>query len=100
VNPGNQICVDSKGGVSQFCCNNNTTRPCHKLANGGTVQRTGLGGIPQPPLPDMTYPKTQQGVLVSTFCIPATGTNTIDSVTGLPGPGVIQLPGEAVWTKE
>jgi hypothetical protein len=37
---------------------------------------------------------------VSTFCIPATGTNTIDSVTGLPGPGSIQLPGQAVWTKD
>jgi hypothetical protein len=100
LNPGQMICVDSKGGASQFCCNNNTAKPCHKLRDGGVVTRTGVGGIPQPPLPDQTYPKTQQGVLVSTFCIPATGTNTIDSVTGLPGPGVIQIPGESVWTKQ
>jgi hypothetical protein len=100
TNPGTNICVDSKGGLSQLCCNNNTTKPCFTLRNGGTVTRTGIIEPPQPPLPDTTYPKTQDGILVSTFCIPATGTNTIDSVTGLPGPGAIQLPGQAVWTKQ
>jgi hypothetical protein len=99
TNPGTQVCVDSKGGISQLCCNNNTTKPCFTLRNGGTLTRTGRTEAPQPPLPDTTYPKTQDGILVSTFCIPATGTNTIDSVTGLPGPGAIQLPGLATWTK-
>jgi hypothetical protein len=99
TNPGHQICIDSKGGISQLCCNNNTTKPCFTLRDGGTVTRTGLTEPPQPPLPDATYPKTQGGILVSTFCIPATGTNTIDSVTGLPGPGTIQLPGNAVWAE-
>ena len=28
LNPGTQVCVDSKGGVSQLCCNNNAAKPC------------------------------------------------------------------------
>ena len=99
VDPSRTICVDSKGGLSQTCCNKKRTQPCHPLRDGGSVTRTGRVAIPHPPLPDPTYPKTQDGVLVSTFCIPATGTNTIDSTAGLPGPGVIELPGHAVWTK-
>ena len=100
VNPGTQVCVDSKGGVSQLCCNNNTTKPCFTLANNGQVNRAGHAGVPTPPLPDATYPKQiTGGVLASTFCIPATGSSSIDQVTGLPGPGAIQLTGPAVWTK-
>jgi hypothetical protein len=100
VNPGTQVCVDSKGGVSQLCCNNNTTKPCFTLANGATVNRAGFADPPLPALPDMTYPKTAtKGVLASTFCIPATGSSSIDQVTGLPGPGAIQLTGTAEWTK-
>jgi len=99
TNPGSTICKDSKGGLSQLCCNNNTNKPCHPLANGGTLTRTGSITAPQPPLPDATYPKTNGGVLAATFCIPATGTNTIDSVTGLPGPGAILLNGTGVWSK-
>lgn len=101
VNPGTQVCVDSKGGVSQLCCNNQTNKPCFTLANGGTVNRAGNPGVPQPALPDTTYPKTATaGVLASTFCIPATGRSSIDQVTGLPGPGAIQLTGPAEWSKE
>jgi hypothetical protein len=100
TNPGSMICKDSKGGLSQMCCNNNTNKPCHPLANGGTLTRTGSINAPQPPLPDATYPKTQSGVLAATFCIPPTGTNTIDSVTGLPGPGAILLNGTGEWTKQ
>jgi hypothetical protein len=100
TNPGSQICIDSKGGLSQMCCNNNTQRPCFPLAGGGQVIRTGNITVPQPPLPDTTYPKTNSGVLAATFCIPATGTNTIDSVTGLPGPGAILLNGTGVWSKD
>jgi hypothetical protein len=99
TNPGSMICRDSKGGLSQLCCNNNTNRPCHTLANGGTLTRTGNITAPAPALPDATYPKTNAGVLAATFCIPATGTNTIDSVTGLPGPGAILLNGTGAWTK-
>jgi hypothetical protein len=99
TNPGTMICVDSKGGLSQLCCNNNTQRPCFTLANGGQITRSGNITAPQPPLPDTTYPKTNGGVLAATFCIPATGTNTIDSVTGLPGPGAILLNGTGQWTK-
>jgi hypothetical protein len=100
VNPGTQVCVDSKGGVSQLCCNNQPSKPCFTLANNGQVNRAGHADIPQPPLPDTTYPKQMtKGVLASTFCIPATGKSSIDQVTGLPGPGAIQLTGPAEWTK-
>jgi hypothetical protein len=99
TNPGQMICKDSKGGLSQLCCNNNPNKPCHPLANGN-LERSGNITAPQPPLPDTTYPKTNTGVLAATFCIPATGTNTIDSVTGLPGPGAILLNGSGVWSKE
>jgi hypothetical protein len=100
TNPGSQICKDSKGGLSQMCCNNNPNKPCHPLANGGTLTRSGNVTAPQPPLPDTTYPKTNSGVLAATFCIPPTGVGTIDSVTGLPGPGAILLNGTGVWSQE
>jgi len=101
VNPGTQICVDSKGGVSQLCCNNNTAKPCFTLANNGVVNRAGHPDPAAPALPDTTYPKcSTAGVLASTFCIPATGKSSIDQVTGLPGPGAIQLTGKATWSKE
>jgi hypothetical protein len=100
VNPGTQVCVDSKGGVSQLCCNNNPSKPCFTLANDGVVNRAGHPDVPQPALPDTTYPKQQaKGVLASTFCIPSTAQSSIDIVTGLPGPGAIQLTGPAVWMK-
>jgi hypothetical protein len=100
VNPGTPVCIDSKGGTSQLCCNNNTTKPCFTLANNGTVNRAGNPDPALPALPDTTYPKeSTKGVLASTFCIPSTGRSAIDIVTGLPGPGAIQLTGPAVWTK-
>lgn len=100
TNPGSMVCQDSKGGLSQLCCSTQTNRPCHPLKNGGTLTRTGSVTAPQPALPDPTYPKTNAGVLAATFCIAATGTNTIDSVTGLPGPGAILLNGTGQFLKE
>jgi len=99
LNPGTQVCVDSKGGVSQLCCNNNAAKPCFTLANSGTVDRAGHADPPTPTT-NTPYPKqSTKGVLASTFCIPATGKSSIDQVTGLPGPGAIQLTGPALWTK-
>jgi hypothetical protein len=34
-------------------------------------------------------------VLVSNFCIPATGSLSLDGLADLPGPGSISLPGDA-----
>jgi hypothetical protein len=97
--PGTMVCVDSKGGLSQACCVNKTNQPCFLRDASANITRTGKANPPQPPLPDTTYPKSMTGVLASTFCIPATGTNTIDTVTGLPGPGAILLNGNGSWTK-
>jgi len=99
TSPGTMVCKDSKGGLSQACCVNKTSQPCFLRDASGNLTRTGKANPPQPPLPDTTYPKSQTGVLASTFCIPATGTNTIDTVTGLPGPGTILLNGGGTWTK-
>jgi len=93
---GNPICVDAKGGLSQNCC---SSGPCFPTAGGGSIVRTGKPAIPSPPFPDLTYPKTGDGVVVATFCIPATGTNSIDSASGLPGPGALVAPVHQSWIR-
>jgi len=100
TNPAQMICIDSKGGLSQACCSNSTQTPCFLRDGNGDLTRTGKPGVPQEVTPGTPWPKTHTGVLASTFCIPATGTNTIDSVTGLPGPGTILLNGTGMWTKQ
>ena len=96
---GNPICVDSKGGLSQNCCNNDTTKSCFPTAGGGSIVRSGKPSIPSPAFPDTTYPKVGNGVVASIFCIPATGTNSIDTTAGLPGPGALITPGTQTWIK-
>jgi hypothetical protein len=56
-------------------------RPCF----GDTVSRSGTCAVP----PNV-------GTLVSFFCIPATSTPAINTVAGLPGPGVVSLPVSSV----
>jgi len=88
-------CVDVKGGVSQLCCSNNPDQSCFPTRTAPyTIARTGSAAEPSPAWPDPTYPKTANGsVLAATFCEDATGANTVDMVTGLPGPGALVLPG-------
>ena len=99
-NPAQMICVDSKGGLSQACCNDNTTVPCFDTGTGGIgIQRTGRAVAPTPAFPDPTYPKTAEGVVtVATFCEAATGSSNIDTVTGLPGPGAVIFNNHAEWS--
>ena len=92
-------CLDIKGGISQLCCNDNPGNPCFPTANGGQISRSGMPAVPQPAPPDPTFPKTANGVLVTTFCEGATATNTINQTTGLPGPGALILPGTQTWIK-
>jgi hypothetical protein len=92
-------CVDTKGGVSQLCCSNETNRPCFPTAGGGQIVRTGAATAPSPAWPEATYPKSGSAVLVATFCEPATGANTINLVTGLPGPGALTLPVGTEWVQ-
>jgi hypothetical protein len=93
TNPASTICVDSKGGLSQNCCNSQTAVPCNPTFPGGPgITRTGRAVAAATPSPwgDDAYPKTAEGlVLVSTFCEPPTGTGTVDITTGLPGPGAL-----------
>ncbi|MBI3770802.1 MAG: hypothetical protein HY271_20225 [Deltaproteobacteria bacterium] len=55
------------------------SRPCFS----DTISRTGQCG-------------TQNGTLVGFFCIPATTAPAINTVSGLPGPGVVSLPVSSV----
>src|SRR5207244_11933058 len=88
-------CVDSKGGISQLCCNSSTSTPCFPTAGGGAIVRTGKTDPPAPVWPDPMYPKTSPGgILVTTFCEAATGVLTMDSVTSPPGPGALIRPGK------
>src|SRR5262249_30843191 len=47
-NPGGpQVCVDSKGGISQVCCNSNSSVPCFQTRPGGPgINRTGHAAVP------------------------------------------------------
>ena len=100
-NPSNMVCVDVKGGLSQGCCNNDTTIPCFQTRTGGPgIVRTGL---PVPPMTVMgatDFPKLAHSeVTVATFCIAATGSSNIDTVTGLPGPGAVTFNNDVCWLK-
>lgn len=96
----NGECVDVKGGISQVCCSTDTTKPCFPTKSGaGAIVRTGSTAPPDPAWPDAAYPKTGNTTLVATFCEAASGSNLINTVTGLPGPGAIILPATTVWSK-
>ena len=92
-------CIDVKGGVSQVCCANDSTRPCFPSAGGGSIVRNGSAGVPAPAWPDATYPKTGDATLAATYCVPASGSNLVNGSTGLPGPGAVLLPVSGEWSK-
>lgn len=98
TNPGTQICIDSKGGLSQVCCSSDASKPCFPTRNGGLIVRKGRAAAPTVD-PTNANRATSNEVLVSNFCIPATQACTVDPVTGLPGPGAIVLPVAAEWLK-
>jgi len=89
------ICQDVKGGLSQTCCNGDTTIPCFPTRPGGPgIVRKGKPVVPGLAdgiaWPNPTYPKDAEGlVTASTFCIPGTGQFSVDQVAGLPGPGAV-----------
>jgi hypothetical protein len=102
---GLPVCLDKKGGVSQLCCSNAPSVPCFPTGPGsaGVVTREGRALVPQPAWPEPTYPKTtectpgQCTVEVATFCEAATGSASVDGITGLPGPGALVLPVATEW---
>ncbi len=104
--PSSMICVDIKGGLSQGCCNNDTTQPCFQTRPGGLgIVRTGRAVAPVT-VPGATgaFPKLSAGeVTVATFCIaavpPGGGGSNINQVTGLPGPGAVTFNNDVCWLK-
>ena len=98
-------CIDAKGGLSQVCCVGDTTKACFPTntanpANAGKIDRTGVPMPVSPAWNDPTFPKTSTGTVVSLFCIPATTSNTVNTTSGLPGPGALILPGTVVVDKK
>ena len=97
-------CLDSKGGLSQVCCSTDATKPCFPTGtspgSAAKIERTGVANPVSPPWGDGVYPKTGNGTVVSTFCEPATTSNTINTTTGLPGPGALILPGTTIIKKQ
>jgi hypothetical protein len=87
-------CVDAKGGISQLCCEQDTTLPCFPTASGdlGRIERSGVMSAP-----GSSYPAFVQETLVATFCEPATSSGTLNQVSGLPGPGALVMPVTACW---
>ena len=77
----------------------------HAGAFGTTVAPDPDNGIPGvtavvitqngSPAGDLTDGLPHPGVLVSNFCIPATGSLALDGLADLPGPGSLSLPGNA-----
>src|SRR3989454_3148399 len=101
-NPSHMVCVDVKGGLSQGCCNNDTTVPCFQTRSGSPgIVRTGRAVAPVTVTGATgAFPKLSAGeVTVSTFCIAATGSSNIDTVAGLPGPGAVIFNNDACWVK-
>jgi hypothetical protein len=99
---GETVCVDAKGGLAQSCCANDPSRVCQPTRTG-VVTRVGRAEAPR----DASgmaygaggYPKRSDTVSVATFCEAATGTSTVDILTGLPGPGALVLPAQAEWLR-
>ena len=88
-------CIDIKGGISQVCCSSKTDLPCFPSGVApNVIARDGLAVQAAPAWPDPGYPKTaSDSVLAATFCEGSTGSNQVDIVTGLPGPGALLLTG-------
>ena len=94
--PEQQVCLDRKGGLSQRCCADDTTRSCF---SSDQIVRTGRATPLAPAWGDPTYPKTAEPVMVDAFCVPATGVNVLDGITtGLPGPGAVIWRAHACFT--
>src|SRR5262249_18336854 len=77
-------CVDAKGGISQFCCANNTALPCFPTspasaaAGLGKISRTGKPVVPG---------DTTGGTFAGTFCIAHTDPPLHHPAPRPPGPG-------------
>ena len=70
---------------------------CPSQPNAGAFGQSTTQAITQNGLPagDLTDGAAHAGVLVSNFCIPATGSLALDGLANLPGPGSLSLPGNA-----
>src|SRR5262249_54224992 len=70
---------------------------CPSQAHPGAFGQTTTEAITQngSPAGDLTDGAPHAGVLVSNFCIPQTGSLSLDGLADLPGPGSLSLPGNA-----
>jgi hypothetical protein len=102
---GEPVCRDRKGGLAQRCCSTSRGTPCFPTAPeaGGQLARVGSAQAPAPSWPEPSDLRTtgcEPGrctVLASTFCLPATGSESSDALWGLPGPGALLMPVTTEW---
>jgi hypothetical protein len=82
------------GTITQTAADGNF---CSPQQHPGAFGQPGVQAITQHGMPagDSTDGLPHESILVSTFCIPATGSTALDSLADLPGPGSLSLPGEA-----
>jgi hypothetical protein len=95
--PSDDVASGIQPGVDQTCCvGGGNTIGCFP-ADGETpsdplIVRNGEAAVGQPPWPGLTYPKIARGGKVaSVFLIDATQAQTINTSTGLPGPGALEF---------
>jgi hypothetical protein len=78
----------SGGDPSDVCVANN--RPCIAGYNGVVGDKIQAEGSFTTPIDHWSHP-----TFASVFCIPPTASTSVNSVAGLPGPGRLELSGEA-----
>ena len=89
-------CSDIAGGLAEVCCLDDPARPCFPTRDGGAIARTGLATAPRAadgaPWPQAGYPKEAEEVVAAVTCVGSTGSTTVDSAAGLPGPLALRIP--------
>jgi hypothetical protein len=80
--------TSSKSNPTGFFCPGQTTAGCFGQATCRSFTET--GAAPNAALSSVT---PQPATLVSTFCVPSSGSVLVDGSAGLPGPAAISLPG-------
>ena len=70
---------------------------CSPQAAAGAFGQITAEAITQHGMPagDSTDGQPHASILVNNFCIPATGSGSLDGLASLPGPGSLSLPGMA-----
>ena len=97
-NPDNS---DPKGGIYQHCCDSDHNKSCFPVEASQASPGFSVTGTRSPltAVGSADFPKKSTPTLASAFCIAATGSNLVDPIAGLPGPGATTMPVDICWLK-